>query len=103
MIQRVPFQCSTRVWLAVPAELDPTASQTDARRHDTPQRSVLAPALGLRTTTHRPPFHCSTRVREVAPVTWPPTASQNRVEAHATAFKRSWVLGSLVGATRKEV
>src|SRR5439155_807196 len=64
MLQLVPFQCSTNVWLVVPLLYEPTAQTLLAEMTATPVRLLdAAPAgFGLGTTLQLEPSQCSIRV-----------------------------------------
>jgi hypothetical protein len=99
VVQAVPFQLSTRLWVAVPSGgvAVPTAMQALLDAQSTP-RSWLGSngAVSVVVTTfHAVPFHCSARVwlALASPVAWYPTAMHDAEEVHETPSRRfDWVL-----------
>jgi hypothetical protein len=94
MDHTLPFHDSTRVWLFVPLENCPTATQFVALVHATLSRmlSWLGDVFGLGAMDHALPFHDSMRVWLFVPLKNSPTATQFVGLVHATLSRTfSWL------------
>jgi hypothetical protein len=97
--QVVPFHTSARVWLALPVNEVPTATQYDELTQDTENRWLSMAPLGLGDglIDQVVPFHTSTSVWSALPLYDCPTATQYDELAQDTAYRTLLGLRSGVG------